>query len=205
MSCSPPWTYKPEAFVPGSQQCTAPLFYERRARSGVIIETDDPATIGLFFRSRDFGYETNDITIECSATTLIIRYQGAIVEQYSLLAYPTTAAIRNILDISNSIIELPPFRLDIADTEDERDAESGALFVFSPVKLTGGAGGPRDAGALSVIRTGPERSMCIITTTEDYSGAEVTPPPDRRVRQWNGFKWVSYTNTIPGTCPIDGV
>jgi len=205
MSCPPSWSYRPTAFVAGDQKCVAPVYVEHRGRTGLILDPDwespDPLN-GLFIRSRDFGYQTNEIEVEGTSTHFNVYFEGTLTEQYSLVTYPTTQQVRTALDNANSIVEMPLLGVDVAD--EDRESESASIFVFDSMRLMGGSGGPQDAHSLTAIRTGPERSICIIATTEDYSGEPVTPPPDRRVRQWNGYRWVTYSNYVAGVCPYEG-
>lgn len=206
MTCSPTYSYRPE-FTPGDQKCDTPLYQELRARSGLIKDhthtpTDPTDVQGLFVRSRNVGYENNDVTIEETGTQFLVRFQSTIVETYNLASYTTTDKLRHALDVANSIVEMPPLHIDIYDIE--RTTESTTHFSFDEQHLQGGAGGPTNNVTLASVRTGPERSIIMITTTEDYEGNPVTTPLDRRTRQWNGFRWVTYSNTIPNACPFEG-
>lgn len=71
-------------------------------------------------------------------------------------------------------------------------------FFFGPTFLSGGSGPPTDSSTLATIRTGPERSMVIVTLTEiindDASddGRLFDPPPPEKVRQYDGTDWIPY-------------
>lgn len=80
----------------------------------------------------------------------------------------------------------------------------GCLAPFAETFLVGGDGGPTDGAGLATIRTGPERSIIIIRTTEDYAGEDIRPPGSRRIQQWDGTQWISYCNDVQGSCPLEG-
>lgn len=221
MSCNPPYSYRPEAFVAGAQKCSAPKFPEHRARTDTIFEPPlvpgDPSTTGIYVRSRGFGFDKNLISIETVTSvntppeipgpvapfTFIVRFDGEIVEYYKSTDYPFISSLRTATDTANSLIELPPILIDTKD--DQRIAESLNMFEFAERTLRGGSGGPEDDATLKQIRTGPERSIIIISSTEDYTGASINPPAARRVQQWNGFRWITYSNSVPGACPFNGI
>lgn len=112
----------------------------------------------------------------------------------------------------SSVIEMPVLNYDVYDTRTvENDNVSdgtlpaGGLVAFSKTHLTGGSGGPTTGDLLDQIHTGPDRSIIIIETTENDDGSTNTNVPEsRKVQQWNGSKWIEYSNKIPGACPLEG-
>lgn len=212
MSCEPLYPYRP-SFTASSSPCTAPGYPEHRARAIVA---------GLFFRSKGFGPERNLISIELPtsgqyAGKVLVRVEDEIVETYT----PTTgvggiASLRSLITSNtSSIIEMPTLRYDIYDTRTEENdlagdplavppTVDGGLVAFSRTYLIGGEGGPTSAAGLASIRTGPERTIVIITTTEDDHGTTIDVPLSRKTRQWNGDEWINYSNTVPGACPKEG-
>ena len=104
-------------------------------------------------------------------------------------------------------IEMPPLNFDVYDNraqEDDTllDFTPGGVTTFARTHMRGGTGAPTDAVSLSGIRTGPERSIIILATTEDIEGNDVTPPWNRRVQQWTGSMWATYSNLVPNACPF---
>lgn len=212
MSCQPSYSYRP-TFTPSDKKCSAPKYIEQRARAETIFEAamipGDPETTGIFIRSRSFGFDMNNISVECKPYPLItdplhfiVYYNNVIVETYSATTYSSITLLRNALDTNKSLVELTPILVDIKD--DKRIVESTSMFAFDMRNLRGGSGPPTTAPALASIRTGPERSIIVITTTEDNEGNPTTPPAYKRVQQWNGFRWITYSNTVPGSCPYEG-
>jgi hypothetical protein len=139
-----------------------------------------------------------------------------IVETYTIIiGYGGITDLRSqITNNGNSIIEMTPLHYDKYDT---RTAESdaiysvgppivltGGLYHFPSTALVGGIGGPIDGSGISSIRTGPDRSIFILTTTENLVGVTITPPISKRIQQWNGTSWISYCNSTPGACPLEG-
>ena len=212
MSCSPSYSYRP-TFVAGTSPCVAPGYPEHRARVTVA---------GLFFRSKEFGPDQNDISVEIPTTGInsgkfVVYVAGSVVETYApTLGVGGIASLRSLITANtNSVIEMPALNYDIYDTRSEENdtagdplavppTTDGGLIAFTQTHLFGGAGGPISPAGLASIRTGPERSIVIITTTEDATGATVDVPLSRKTRQWNGEHWINYSNTSPGACPIEG-
>lgn len=232
MSCQPTYSYRPSEFIPSDQKCRAPVYKERRARAETIIDPTDPIMFpnrGLFFRTRGFGFDRNNISIEMRSISnigdvpsgvivdpdnlppfifLVWYYDQTsettnVLEYFPSNLYPSFSQLRVGLDLTHSAIEMPPMAVDIND--DVRDSESNTLFAFSLRQLRGGSGGPTSSESIDMIRTGPKRTMIIISTTEDYEGNDVRPADSKRVQQWNGTSWVSYINNVQGVCPLDGI
>jgi hypothetical protein len=71
----------------------------------------------------------------------------------------------------------------------------GCLEPFPPTRLEGGNGPPATP---SSARTGPERSIVILSQTEVFkdsyedTGATKTPPDTRKILQWDGTFWIPY-------------
>lgn len=212
MSCEPTYSYRP-SFTASDSTCTAPGYPETRAR--VIVA-------GLFFRSKGFGPERNEISVEIPTTGLnagkyLVRFGDAIVETYTpTLGVGGIANLRALIGSNpDSIIEMTELTFDIYDTRtEENDAAGdplaippttdGGLIAFPQTYLIGGQGGPTSDSGLTSIRTGPERTLVIIVTTEDIHGKTVDVPLSRKTRQWDGVEWINYSNTVPGACPKEG-
>lgn len=82
-------------------------------------------------------------------------------------------------------------------SEGTEDASHASSFGFT--FLVGGSGAPIDDTTLNTIRTGPTRTIVIISSTEfndadplKGDGDIVQPPANRRVLEWDGFDWVQY-------------
>lgn len=207
-SCAPSYSYRP-TFVPGSFQCTAPGIAEKRSRI-IITMVNSDATV--FFRSKDLGIDKNNIEIECIQQGInsyfVVYFNGISVEQYAVSLGPGGIAnLRNqITSNINSIIEMTPLNYDVYDLRlNENDGINGGLGTFSRTYLFGGNGEP--STNLNSINTGPERTLIIVISSENHIGQDIVThsTSTKRVRQWNGTSWISYTNFIPGMCPIDGV
>ena len=197
-SCLPNYSYKP-TFTPSSVSCVAPSYSEHRSR--IIIGGQ------IFFRSKLQGPQVNLYEVEIVGSTFKVYYNGAVVETHSATLGPGgIAALRS--SISSSIhIEMPTLHYDIYDTRvAENDSSlplpAGGLIAFTKRPLVGGSGGPTDDAGLNLIRTGPSRTMYILQTTENVVGQSVDPPANLKVKQWNGFQWVTYSNYIQGSCPV---
>lgn len=207
--CSPSYEYRPTSFTAGDDKCSAPLYAEHRSRLFAG---------NTFFRSKDQGPDENLIAVECVDTPIPVfnvYNDGVLVETYSVSigTSGSIAALRVAVSANtNSIIEMKELNVDIYDDrEEELDAEdienpggTYGLQAFGILNLAGGTGGPTTDAGLAGIRTGPERSVFILSTTEDDTGRDVTPPPTKRVQQWNGEEWISYCNAVPGECPKEG-
>jgi hypothetical protein len=103
-------------------------------------------------------------------------------------------------------IEMPVLNFDIFDNrvvEDDTllDLDPGGVTSFAQTFMRGGSGPPTDDTSLAGIRTGPDRSIIILATTEDSDGSPITPPWTRRVQQWTGAVWATYANLVPNACP----
>lgn len=208
MSCSPPYRYRP-TFTPSNIKCIAPSFVEHRSR--LTVEQ-------MFFRSKDQGTETNLLELEIDSSNLYVYFEGVLVETFpATLGFGGIAALR--ATISNPItgsdyIEMPVLGFDIFDLRSQEDDDAvdppldiiaGGLTSFSRRFLRGGSGAPIDDAGLTAIRTGPERSIIILASTENSNGRPITPPWFRRVQQWTGSAWVTYANLVANACPYVGV
>lgn len=213
MTCPPAYSYTP-TFTASAVPCVAPGYVQHRSR--IIVGT---APTSLFFRSKFFGDETNQIAVECTSSTFSVYFNNIVVTSYAITTGPGGIAnLRSqITNDINSIIEMPPLGYDIYDSRTEENdniatigippdpgTPAGGLNPFSKTNLMGGSGAPTTAAGLAGIRTGPERSVFIVITTEDIHGNTITPPASLRIQQWNGTNWISYCNNIPGHCPLDG-
>lgn len=207
-NCPPQYNYRPTNFIASPVACSAPLYAEHRSR----------LTAGnAFFRSKKQGPEENLISLECvelPTPTFNIYVDNVLVRSYTVvLGYGGIADLRSQLNVdldpATLPIEMPAINFDIYDTrvppEEYTDGiTTVGLESFPLTSLAGGSGGPTTDVGLSSVRTGPERTLFILTTTEDVDGHDITPPPSTRVRQWNGVEWISYCNLAPGQCPLDG-
>jgi len=215
MSCDPRYDYRPVSFVGGAAPSIAPGFHEHRSRLFAG---------GTFFRSIRQGSIRNSISLEAivvgggpQTVTLNVRFQGVLSETFvitqttSVGPPPTCNGIANLRAAVNNVItgsKLIEMRTRGFDFFDNGvDDSDDCVVAFSNTSMTGGSGEPDpifERPFIDAIRTGPERTMIIIRTTEDITGFPITPPSTRRVKQFDGKKWVLYTNLVQGQCPIDG-
>jgi len=224
MSCEPSYSFRPTP-RPAPVQSIAPGFTEHRSRL---------TAGGTFFRSIDQGQDENDISLEATVSpttiTLDVRILGVIQETFvvSQIFVPGTpggpgtppmppptdptctggiAALRAAVNDGTTgslIIEMTPRGFDIFDGG--ADPDDNCLSAFVDTSMIGGSGPPSNPSIafLDSIFTGPERTMLIIDTTEDITGFPVTPPPSKRVLQFDGVDFISYCNLVPGACPLEG-
>lgn len=217
-SCSPSYIFRP-TFVASITPCSAPGFIESRATVFIedVLYPLPPAINGLFFRSKFFSSTYNNFAVENTGTVFNI-YDGLSI----IRTYPVLSGAGSIADLRAKLegtypfpynapdpdIEMSPLfpvgDYDVRDTVRTVEDDTVGLFVFTKTFLSGGSGGPTDDSGLALIRTGPERSIIIITTTEDIHGNIITPPSNKRIQQWNGSTWISYCNNVPGQCPLEG-
>lgn len=121
-----------------------------------------------------------------------------------------SAVVDGQISTGSHYIEMPALNFDIFDDradEDDTllDLDDGGVSEFARTYMRGGSGPPTDDTSLAGIRTGPERSIIILATTEDSDGSPITPPWFRRVQQWTGSAWVTHANLVPNACPYVGV
>jgi len=205
-NCSPPYVYRP-TFTAGPTICSAPIYNEHRSRLFAG---------GTFFRSRlIIGTEVmsdacNDISIECVFDMLnlemivTIRYQAVIVKTYVIPQEDDTMnpgecspnainGLRTEMNTNdpNDYVWMPPRMYDTA--YDDSGIDGDCLLEFPETYMSGGEGGPQDDSTITSIRTGPERTIIIIATTEDEYGEPAAVPADRKVQQYDGTNWVTYT------------
>jgi hypothetical protein len=164
------------------------------------------STTQLFFRSVAFGAAANNLAVEITGTTFRV-YDGTTVLQ----SIPVTIGVGGIALLRTALtgsphIEMPVLGYDDFDTRlAEKDtalpAPAGGLAVFPKTFLSGGEGKPTDQPTIDSIRTGPYRTVIVVQTTENATGTPVQNPPNTRVQQWDGEKWVTYNNFTQGTCP----
>lgn len=211
--CAPQYDYRPSNFDAGAGECAAPVFPEQRSRL---------TAGGCFFRSIDQGPDENLISIECielPSPVVNVYIDNVLIRTYTVtLGYGGIADLRAQVnyDISHPPadpgvpipIEMLPINDDIFDeriSPEEDDLSMKGLTPFVKQNLSGGSGGPTTCEGLESIRTGPERTIFILSTTEAYDGSPITPPGSKRVQQWNGEEWISYCNLAAGECPLEGV
>lgn len=213
VDCSPHWSYRP-TFTSGLTPSTIPTFTETRARISAG---------GTLFRSHGVGSDKNTIEIEVFQSvdmfTLNVYRGGILLETYGPATQtenagaPTTCSpnliktFRTLVNASSVLIEMPSIDeggLGGGSFDASLD-DAGCLSPFPRSFLSSGTGGPTDGAGLAAIRTGHDRSMIAIQQTELVNdnhtddGAMILPAPDRRVQQWNGTVWVTYTPG--GICP----
>jgi hypothetical protein len=201
MSCSPPYSFRPDFTPSRTKKCIAPFFHEHRSR---LFEGN------MFFRSINQGPQTNQLELEIVGAGLNVYFYGTLVDNF-----PTTSGLGSIAllraAVNNPItgskyIEMPVLGFDIFDNRSfEDDTATGGVTSFVLTHMIGGSGPPIDDAGLAGIRTGPERTLFILASTEDLNGSPITPPWDRRVQQWNGYDWVTHSNLVQGQCPYVGV
>lgn len=211
-NCSPSYAYRPSNFVASSVSCYAPYFAEHRSR---LVAGN------AFFRSKSQGPSGNTIAVECvdiPSPTFNIYVNNVLVRSYSVLLIAggiadLRAQLTNDPIPSEVPIEMMALGYDIYDTRTFEDTNESlvdpvtpytGLATFPHTLLSGGSGGPTTSEGLSTIRTGPERTIFILSSTEDAHGTDIFPPSSRRVQQWNGVEWISYCNLVQGTCPGEG-
>ena len=217
MSCQPsygvgsPPQYKPN-FVEGPD-CEAPQFPEHRSRK----EVGD-----AFFRSINQSPSENTISLELTSgggnkTLTVRKYDSTKTTILDTETFVVTAGVDtppctvdevgnlrsavNHATTGSDYIEMTTLGYDIYDN---RSTDDSCLTTFAESFMTGGNGGPTDGSSLDAIRTGPERTMIIISSTEDDTGDDVEPPSSKRIQQWDGTQWISYCNDVQGACPLEG-
>lgn len=189
LSCLPTYDYEPLGFIPSNVNCVAPGFDERRSRLTV-------SSTSMFFRSKEQGQSTNCIEIELIGTVFNTYFNGDFVSTSSYTNVTSISTLRtNISNNVTSIIEMPALGADIYDNRISETVFAGFTRRF----LVGGSGPPEDSVGLSLIRTGPSRTMCVVHSREGISGSSVAV---HQPYQWNGSMWIPYSNALQGGCPI---
>jgi len=224
MSCQPSYVYRPTD-RPIPSQSVAAVDDEHRSRLFIG---------GTFFRSIDQGIDENDISLEVILTpvggmtddiTLNVRVLGVIQETFltsqTFNVGPGTysggiSALRGVvgdgvtvIPSDSDIIEMYPRGIypagDFFDVSGSDAADNG-LGAFADTSMVGGSGPPSVPPQvfLDSIFTGPERTIVILSSTEDSLGASIFPPPSKRIRQYDGINFISYCNDVQGACPLEG-
>jgi hypothetical protein len=158
----------------------------------------------MFFRSIHQGFEANQIELEI-ITTLKIYYTGVHVETFPVTLGPGgIALLRSAVNAGSDYIRMFAPLFDIFDPRGTEDDTIIGATAFARTHMRGGSGPPTDDAGLNAIRTGPERAIIILATTEDDDGSPLTPPWTRRVQQWTGSDWVTFANLVPRACPYIG-
>ena len=215
MSCFPPYAFRPQ-FVPSDTPSAADIREEHRSRL---------TAGGTFFRSIAQGRDRNQLSLEVTVVstgpltfdvTLFVRFGGGSpVETFMVTQTENNAgdcisggisALRSAVNSSSTLISMPSRGTDFFDSG--MDAATGCMSAFSDTSMTGGDGAldpsvPADLAIILAIRTGPTRTLLIISTTENAVGFPVTPPPSNRVRQFDGTVFISFCNLTAGVCPLD--
>lgn len=193
MSCNPTYTYRPAQFTASNESCRMPVFHEHRARL---------TAGGTFFRTVQQSKSQNLTALELTSTQLNVYYDNVLREQFNATSGAgSIAALRALVNNTSTIIEMPMVLTDIFDSRTvENDGVGGGLTPFTLTRMSGGDGGPTDGLGIEAIRTGPERTLVMIATTEDINGRPILKRFDQRMQQWNGVNWLPYDNAIPGRC-----
>lgn len=213
MSCVPQYPFRPK-FVASDVKCIALTFEEHRSRlfGG-----------GTFFRSIDQGEDRNNITLEITVVgpspgtqtvDLFVRFNTNLVESFQVTQTVNgignctaggISALRATVT-GSAFIEMLTRGTDFFDSGGSDDS-TGCVSAFAEQNMTGGDGEPvaDNKALINSIRTGPERTIIINTTTENSVGFPVTPSTSRRIRQFNGTEFITFSNLVAGSCPIDGV
>lgn len=228
-----PTAPKPPIPMPPEQQtATAPGFPEKRSRlfaGGTFFRSKLGSTsanlIEVAYRvnpsdSDQFFLDVyNDGTLEETFGPVNFDVPDLLATEPPFCVLSANATMRGLVNEVSDFIQMPP--LDFGgNAGGPSEFEAGNLpsddppgddcaVAFSRTFLTGGNGPPTDASSLNSIYTGPERTLVILTVTEivnDNSsdpGILVDPPPDQKVRQFDGVGWIPY---IPNEdCCIIGV
>ena len=96
----------------------------------------------------------------------------------------TLTSLPNIFEYNNLPTDIPP--------------GDDCLTQFGPTFLTGADGLPTGT-VINSIYTGPERTLIILQLTEicgndvNDTGFLYDPPANRKVLQWDGSDWITYT------------
>lgn len=191
-SCLPTYSYEPD-FTPSSASCQAPVYSEHRSRL---------MAGGGFFRSIEQGPDTNLIEAEFLGGVFKVYYNGIMVESHNVVAgIGSFSTLRSAL-ASSAWIQMPAWSYDVYDTRLAEDNVLGGMSYFVKSPFIGGSGGPTSALGLAAIRTGPSRTIFVLSTTESADGSSIDPPANRKVQQWDGVQWITYSNLVSGSCPI---
>jgi hypothetical protein len=211
MSCYPTYPYVP-AFVASNVSCFAPSYALHRSR--LIVTPPGVTNTPLFFRSKNQNNEANLIELELVGfpdNQFRVYYNGALVKTYPIFFnFGAIASLRNQIQTTdpNPYMEMPPVGFDIYDTRIVEDDGDGDLVPgmapFARSFMTSGSGAPSDASSLAGIRTGPTRTIYIVSSREDVTGTDVFPGASERIQQWNGAMYISYCNNVQGACPGEG-
>lgn len=196
MSCDPTYEYTPTE-RPEPANSVAPTYEEHRSRLFAG---------GTFFRSVDLGsVSLNNILLQIkNSNTLQVWISGMLVEQF-VPAANTIGALRTAVNASSNLITMPTRGTDFYDLGAIDDSALPTInFGFAYMSGATGIPSPITQPFLDSIFTGPQRTMIIISQTEDANGYPAVPGSARRVLQYNGTEFVSYNNNVQGSCPVDG-
>lgn len=208
LNCSPTYQYRPN-FIPSNTPCSAPSFTEKRSRLFAA---------GTFFRSKLIiggreiqGLLCNDIAIKITKDltspsnnrrlVLEVYYKGVLVETYETFQDESGSPrcgnglgisnLRSQVNSTSNYISMPSRGTDVEDLPPD-DTDAACLSELTLTYLSGATGAPLDPAFVNTIRTGPERTVYIISTKEDNNGNPINPPPDEKIKQWNGYEWIPY-------------
>lgn len=221
--CPPPYDYRPD-FTASEVDCVAPSYNEHRSRLEIghaffrsINQSSSENNIALEIRDDILpGMKTLYVRKYQEDHTTLILEEVFNVSSGSIPPAPigggspteevcspdditALAVVVNNPTTGSTLIEMTDLGDDIYD---ERTEVTECLPTFPETFMTGGNGGPTDGSGLASIRTGPERTLIIIRTTENANGSDNPDVPlVRKIQQWDGFSWIPYCNRQPGECP----
>ena len=218
MTCEPSYTltYAPTV-RPLPASSAAPIFAEHRSRLFAG---------GTYFRSLSQSVAANSISLEITVApsgpnNVVLTVSVLNVPQESFVItqtppiFPATvcsggiSALRsavNNLTTGSAFIEMFTRGADIEFDLLGTDAIDNCVVAFPDTSMGGGSGGPSNASQpfLDSIFTGEQRTIIMISTTEDLDGVDIFPPPSRRIQQYDGTNFISYCNDVQGACPLEG-
>lgn len=228
--CSPPYDYRPPAWVPNVQQ-TAPGYSETRAR--LFNET--------LYRSKLPGITQNQIQIELKPAVPgpgwvlnVYDTTGALAETFTTSMVDSTSpnptpppaticvpkvadALRTLVNAGSSLIEMPttdhggtvsstPIFMSSNDPTMSPPGDD-CVVAFGPTFLADGSPlGNASSLPLSPsgISTGPERTMLIVTLSEIVTGTAADNGQlvdiPNKGRQWDGTDWIPYIPNADCAC-----
>ena len=224
-NCLPPYAYRPE-FIASNVACQADVYEETRARCPVGLGGTFFRTKNTGEEQNLISIELIYDSVP-EIWTLIVRNDGVEVEAFGGASPATVVGdqtpdmsgnctpadliptLRSLVNGVSEYIEMPTDDYGAGYTQifDHDDALIGDDKCLSPFPETfffGGTGAP--AGAPSTTgspietlpRTGPERTIYIVTRTEIVTntpaddGRKYDTPLATKRQQWNGSAWIPY-------------
>jgi hypothetical protein len=220
MSCQPPYDYRP--IVAPVADCHAPVYPEHRSRLFAG---------GTYFRSLEQNPSQNNISLQIADNIdgnpdkfrLTVRYYEVLgqsvtaTETYDVIQVPglgdgeytcdinAILLLRTAVNGASQYIEMYPRGTDLGFDyrgEDVIVSDNGCLTTILETFMSGGTGGPTGPEQIAKIDTGPQRTIIVISTSEKENGESANPLPHKKIMQWNGNEWITYSNNITGQCPL---